>query len=147
VAKNSFRCRLITPEAQVLDNDAVQVIVPAWDGQLGVLPGRAAMVTQLGTGELRVDFADSSQGKGGSRSYFVDDGFAQMLEGTLTILASQAIGAERLSESEAQAELASLNNRRTEGMSAADLTIHKKDKVRAEAKLRAARSFKARGAY
>lgn len=146
MAKNTFRCRLITPEAQVLDNDAVQAIVPAWDGQLGVLPGRAAMVTQLGTGELRVDFPDSGSAKGGSRSYFIDDGFAQMLEGTLTILAAQAIGAERLSEADAQAELASLNNRRTEGMGAAELAQLKKDKARVEAKLRAARAFKSRGA-
>lgn len=147
MAKASFRCKLITPESLVLDNQAVQAILPAWDGMIGVLPNRAAMVTQLGTGELRIDFADEGQAKGGSRTFFVDDGFAQMLENELTILAAAAVGAEKLSETEVQAELASLNARRTESMTTPELEQHEKLKKRAEAKLKAAREFKAKGAY
>src|SRR5204862_8052155 len=49
---NTFRCRLITPEAQVLDEPAVGAVIPCWDGQLGILAHRAALVTELGTGEL-----------------------------------------------------------------------------------------------
>lgn len=143
----SFRCKLITPEAQVFDEPAVAAVIPAWDGLLGVLPGRAPMVMQLGTGQLRVDFADRGPAKGGTRAFFVDDGFVQMVDNTLTILAAHAVGAEKLSEGEAQAELNSLSNRRTEGMSPAELAQHQKDKARAEGKLRAARTFKAQGGF
>lgn len=147
MAKASFRCKLITPESLVLDNQAVQAVLPAWDGMVGVLPNRSAMVTQLGMGELRIDFADEGQAKGGSRTFFIDDGFAQMLDNELTILAAAAVGAEKLSESDAQAEVASLNARRTDSMTATERGQHEKLKKRAEAKLRAAREFKAKGAY
>ncbi len=144
---NTFRCRLITPEAQVLDEPAVSAVIPCWDGQLGILLHRAALVTELGTGELKLEFPDKSGTRGGQRSFFVSDGFAQMLNNSLTILAASAIGAEKLSESEAQAELNSLNARRTEGLSTVDLERLSKDKKRAEAKLHAARTFKAQGGF
>ncbi len=143
----SFRCRLITPEAQVLDEQAVSAVIPAWDGQLGVLPHRAAMVTELGTGELKIEFADKGAARGGHRTFFVADGFAQMLNNSLTILAANAIGAEKLSEADAQAELNSLNARRTENLSAVELEQFGKDKKRAEGKLHAARTFKAQGGF
>lgn len=147
MAKTSFRCKLITPEAVVLDNQAVQAIFPAWDGMMGVLPNRAALVTQLGTGELRIDFADQGQAKGGQQHFFIDEGFAQMLDNELTIIAAAAVGAEKLNESEAQAEVSSLNARRTDHMSPSELEQLNKQKRRAEAKLKASREFKAKGAY
>jgi F-type H+-transporting ATPase subunit epsilon len=147
LAKSSFRCKLITPDAVVLDNQAVQAVLPAWDGMLGVLPNRSALVTQLGTGELRISFADEGAAKGGTRSFFIDDGFAQMLDNELTILAAAAVGAEKLSEADAQAEVASLNARRTDNLSGSELDQLTKLRKRAEAKLRAAREFKAKGAY
>lgn len=144
---DTFRCRLITPEAQVLDEPAASATIPCWDGSLGVLPNRAAMVSELGTGELRIGFADRGNARGGSRSFFISEGFVQMLNNTLTILAANAVGAEKLSEADAQAELNALNARRTENYSTAELAQHHKDKARAEAKLRAARTFKAQGGF
>ena len=144
---NTFRCRLITPEAQVLDEPAISAVIPCWDGQLGILAHRAAMVAELGTGELKIEFPDKSGAGAGKRTFFVSDGFAQMLNNSLTILAASAIGAEKLSEADAQAELNSLNARRTENLSGADLDLFNKDKKRAEAKLHAARTFKAQGGF
>lgn len=143
----SFRCRLITPESQVFDEPVNAAVVPAWDGLLGVLPNRAPMVLKLGTGELRVDFPDKGSAKGGSRSFFVDDGFVQMLDNTLTILAAYAVGADRLSEADAQAELAKVSGRSSAGLTGAELEQWQADKRRAEGKVRSAREFKARGAY
>lgn len=142
---STFRCRLITPDAQVLDDAATAAVLPLWDGLMGILPGRAPIVTQLGTGQLRVDFPDKGSAKGGSRSFYVDEGFAQMVDNTLTILAAYAVGAENLNETDAQAEVSSLNNRNTSNMSALDLAQFQKDKARAEGKLRAVRSIKAQG--
>ena len=51
---------------------------------MGVLPHRAPLVCKLGIGPLRVE----SQGK--TESYFIDGGFAQMLDNRLTILTEQA---------------------------------------------------------
>lgn len=146
MATQTFRCRLITREALVLDEQATAAVVPSWDGLLGVLPNRAPIVAQLGTGELRLDFPDSGPAKGGSRAFFVNEGFVQMVNNELTILAVTATPAESLSETDAQAEVAELSARNVESLSQAE-----KDRVRdlrqkAAIKLRTARSFKARGA-
>lgn len=145
MAKSTFRCRLIAPDAQLFDEQATAAVFPAWDGLVGVLPNRAPMVMEMGTGELRVDFPDSGPSKGGSRSFYVDEGFVQMVGNELTILASAAVAAERLTESEAQAEVNEVNARRTEGLSAQELERVRKARVRASAKLRTAKNFRARG--
>ncbi|MEO1087479.1 MAG: F0F1 ATP synthase subunit epsilon [Acidobacteriota bacterium] len=109
MAKKTFNCRLITPEAKVLDEPATSAVVPAWDGLFGVLPNRAPLVAKLGTGQLKLEFpdqrTDGGTAAGGSRAYFIDQGFVQMVDNTLTILAQHATAAESLSVSEAEAEL------------------------------------------
>jgi len=134
----SFRCRLVTPDAVVLDDDLVYASIPAWDGSLGVLPGRAAIVAKLGMGELRLDFADSSKGAGGSRAYLVEDGFVQMVGDKLTILANKATAAEAISPGEARAELSALEAKAPASGAAADLERLTKDRNRARAKVRMA---------
>jgi ATP synthase F1 epsilon subunit len=134
---DTFRCRLITPEAQVLDEPAESAVIPCWDGMLGILAHRAAIVSELGMGELRIEGI-----KDGARSYFVADGFMQMVNNTLTILAANAVSAEKLSETDAQAELSALNSRNTENLHGAELERFRKDKARAEAKVHAARTMK-----
>src|SRR5687767_5833084 len=144
----SFRTRLITPEAQVLDEPTVHVSIPAHDGSMGFLPGRAPIVAKLGVGELRLDFADTAaggKGQGGSRAFLVEDGFAHMVGGTLTILATRAIPAENLTESAAQAELAEAEARRTEGLSEADAAKVRRDRDVARRKLAMAKAFRSRG--
>lgn len=135
---NAFECRLITPEARLLDEACVSAVAPMHDGQMGVLPGRAPIVGRLGLGELRLTFA-----KGGTRSYLVDDGFVQMAGNRLTVLASRAIPAETLNESEAQAELAEAQARAPKDSADADRV--RRDRDRARAKLALARTFAGRG--
>lgn len=145
MATRSFNCRVITPEAKILDEAVVQAILPAWDGQMGFLVDRAPVVTKLGIGELRLDFPDSGGSEGGSRSYFVEDGFAHMIGNNLTILAGAAIPEERLSESEAQAELAEALARRTDDLPPQEAEKVRRQRERAQAKVSMARAFRARG--
>jgi F0F1-type ATP synthase epsilon subunit len=106
-------------------------------------------VAKLGPGELRVDFPPGEGPKdfgGGSRAYYVEGGFAHMVKNELTLLASKAIPAESLTESEAQAELSEAMARKTEGVT--DRAVVERirlDRERATAKLRAARRFKSGG--
>ncbi len=139
MAAKSFTCRLITPVAHLLDDAVTYVQAPLWDGQAGVLPGRAPIMAKLGLGELRLDFLE-----GGSRSYLVEGGFAQMAGERLTILAELAIPVEELSESEARAELAEAEARTPADQ--ADAERVSKDKRRARLKITLAERFKAAGA-
>ena len=81
----SFQCVVVTPEQQTLDETVSQVVLPAHDGEIGILTDRAPLLVKLGVGELRIDL------KGGQkRSYFIDGGIAQMKDNKLTILTNEA---------------------------------------------------------
>ncbi len=84
----SIALTVITPERQVLEAQAEAVVIPAHDGELGVLPERAALMCELGIGQLR--YTQASQ----TRRLFIDGGFAQVLDNHVTVLTSQALPAE-----------------------------------------------------
>jgi F-type H+-transporting ATPase subunit epsilon len=81
----TFHLSVVTPEREVLAVEARFVAFPAYDGEMGILPNRAALLTQLGSGELRVEEAS-----GAKRTLFVSGGFAQMVDDKLTLLADEA---------------------------------------------------------
>ena len=97
---DAFQCTLVTPEAQLLDEQVVYASIPAWDGLMGIAPQRAPLMAKLGDGVLRLDFA-----KGGSRAFFVGGGFARMKDNRLTLLAGEAVAATDIVGQDAQAAL------------------------------------------
>jgi len=97
----SFQCVVVTPEQQALDETAEQVVIPAWDGQVGILTGRAPLLVKLGLGVLRVDTAG-----GRSRTFMIDGGIGQMKGNRLTILTNEAVAAEDIDAESARAEYA-----------------------------------------
>ena len=67
----SLQCVVVTPERALLDEPADFVVLPMYDGELGVLPGRAPLIGRLGFGEMRV------RRGGQTERYYVDGGFAR----------------------------------------------------------------------
>ena len=59
---------VVTPERQLLRETVVEVTIPGLDGQLGILPGHAPLITELGIGELGYRTATSSQPTPGDHS-------------------------------------------------------------------------------
>jgi len=100
MAEKTFRCTVITPNSQVLDQDVTAAVIPAWDGQIGLLKHRAPLLVKLGFGSMRLD----SQA-GGSERLFIASGFAQMKDDQLTLLTDQAIPTDKINIEEAQAAL------------------------------------------
>jgi F-type H+-transporting ATPase subunit epsilon len=137
VAK-SFNCKLITPEARLVDADAIYVSVPAHDGLMGILPNRAPFVAKLGLGELTIRHAE-----GGDRSFLLDGGFGQMVGDTLRILAERATPVEKLVLSDAEAELAEASARTATDPDEMDRITH--ERQRARLKVRLARDARSRG--
>ena len=83
--QGTLRCVVVTPERAVLDETADFVALPMYDGELGVLPGRAPLIGRLGYGELRIR-------RGGVvERYYVDGGFAQIRMNEVTVLTSKAL--------------------------------------------------------
>ena len=103
----AIRVVVVTPEQQVLDESATQVILPAHDGLVGVLTGRAPLLVKLGQGPLRVDVAG-----GAARHYYVEGGVAQMKDNRLTVLTNDAVAADEIDAEAARAEYAEAVARR-----------------------------------
>jgi F-type H+-transporting ATPase subunit epsilon len=104
----AFRCRVITPEGEILNRQALSVRYPAPDGQVGVLPNHAPMITLVGEGMLILRTQ-------ANRRWFLEvkGGFAEVRDNLLTILAvrtgdliEQSAEAAERSLAEAKRELA-----------------------------------------
>jgi len=83
------------------------VILPAYDGEIGILTDRAPLLAKLGVGVLRIDLAG-----GQKRSYFVDGGIAQMKDNRLTVLTTEATVPSEIKADEARAEFAEATARK-----------------------------------
>jgi F-type H+-transporting ATPase subunit epsilon len=86
----ALKCVVVTPERALLDETVEFVALPMYDGELGVLPGRAALIGRLGYGELRI-----RQGQA-TRRFYVDGGFAQVRADEVTVLTPRALKAEEI---------------------------------------------------
>jgi F-type H+-transporting ATPase subunit epsilon len=96
----TIRCVVVTPERTELDRDAESVILPMFDGALGVMKGRAPMIGRLGFGTLQLQTA------AGPERYYVDGGFAQVEGDVVNILTARSIPVDLLDSEEAQKSLA-----------------------------------------
>ena len=122
----ALRLSIMTPERRVYSEEVDVVIVPGVEGQLGILPNHAPMLTALTCGELRVRQGDEEE------IFAISGGFMEVQSDRVTILANTAERAEDIDLERAEAA-----RRRAE----ARLRGHKKENVdfaRAEAALRRA---------
>ncbi len=83
-----LHCSVITPERKVLEAEATSVVIPAHDGEIGILFNRAPLLCELGRGSLRLD----SPGEGVKRLR-IEGGFAQVLVNEVTVLTEKAADA------------------------------------------------------
>ena len=81
---------VVSPEREVLREDDVDMVVaPGIDGELGLMPRHAPLVTQLQAGTLRY------RSGGDERFLTILGGFLQVMQDTVTVLAD---GSERSDE-------------------------------------------------
>lgn len=94
---DSIELIIVTPERQLLRETVVEVTLPGADGQLGILPGHAPLITELGIGEL------SYRAKSGeSGPLAIIRGFAEVLGDRVTVLAETAERPEEIDVARAE---------------------------------------------
>ncbi len=98
---------VVTPERQLLRETVVEVTVPGPEGALGILPGHAPLMTELGIGELSYRTATSPQ----PISLSIVRGFAEVLPDRVTMLAETAERAEEIDLNRAEAAKARAEKR------------------------------------
>jgi F-type H+-transporting ATPase subunit epsilon len=94
----SIELIVVTPERQLLRETVAEVTLPGADGCLGVLPGHAPLITELGIGELT--YRPKSRGE--PQHLAIISGFAEVLGDRVTVLAETAERPEEIDVSRAE---------------------------------------------
>ena len=97
----TFQLELVSPEKLLLSRQVEMVIIPAAEGEMGVLPGHAPMIVALRGGMIRV-----VEGGRDAERLFVAGGFAEVTPGRVTILADEATPVAEISKAEADRRVA-----------------------------------------
>jgi F-type H+-transporting ATPase subunit epsilon len=100
MAESPLRLVLVTPETTLVDEPVSALRFPLYDGQIGILPGRAPLIGRLGYGELNLTHVDGSQA-----SYFIDGGFVQVKENFVSILTDRALTRDQIDRAGAEEKL------------------------------------------
>ena len=79
-----LRLEIVTPEREAYSDDVDAVICPGTEGEIGVLPHHAPLLSTLGLGELRIR-------KGGTEEAFaIAGGFLQVRPDKVVVMAELA---------------------------------------------------------
>jgi F-type H+-transporting ATPase subunit epsilon len=100
---DTFQFEIVTPEKLVVRDVAEEMQIPGKNGYLGILPGHAPLITELGVGEI------SYRAGGNTHHLCVAWGFAEVLPDKVTILAETAergedVDVKRAEEAKRRAE-------------------------------------------
>jgi len=98
---DKIKLTVVTPERELLSETVVEVQLPGADGYLGVLPGHAPLITELGVGELTYRPA----GGGDATVLAIMSGFAEVLPDRVTVLAETAERAAEIDVARAERAL------------------------------------------
>ena len=95
----TFDLELVSPEKLLLSRPVEMAIIPAAEGDMGILPGHSPMIVALKGGVIEV--------RGGGASperLFVAGGFAEITPTRVTVLADEATPVAQISRAQAEAE-------------------------------------------
>jgi len=92
----NLQLEIVTPEAKIFSEEVNSVVLPGAEGELGILPQHAALMTQIQPGEVRITRDN------GTISLAVGDGFAQVRDNKVSVLTDLAIETAKIDEEKTQ---------------------------------------------
>jgi F-type H+-transporting ATPase subunit epsilon len=94
-----FQLRVVTPSRAVVDLPVYEVTAPGTLGEFGVLPDHANFLTSLDSG--RLTYKDAT----GTHVLAIRDGFAEVSDNVMTVLAEAAEAPAEVNAAAARADL------------------------------------------
>ncbi len=86
-----FVVEIISPEKTILKTDAIEVILPSYEGEIGILKDHIPLITFLRPGLVKI--------KGSIEMiFFVEDGTVEFVKNNLLILSSTAYKLSEISK-------------------------------------------------
>jgi len=92
----TIRCEIVSAEAEIFHGTATLVVASGDDGELGIAPRHAPLITRLRPGQVRVIGEN-----GDEQAFYVSGGIIEVQPQVVTVLADTAIRAKDLDESAA----------------------------------------------
>lgn len=128
-----MRLEIVTAERLVYSEDVDVLVAPGIDGELGILPSHAPLLTMLKPGEIKVV-------RDGEESFIaVGGGFLEVLGDKVTILADTAEHAEEIDLQRSEEALERAQESVSAGASDSDLERAVASMRRSQARLKVAR--------
>jgi F-type H+-transporting ATPase subunit epsilon len=121
----SIRCEIVSQDRTVFQGDADMVLLPGTDGEMGILPHHAPLLTTLKYGIIKV------RSKGQETIFTVAGGIAEVQPDIITILADAAENVEEIDVFRAEAA-----RKRAEESLAKGIPVDSDNYLRMEAALR-----------
>jgi F-type H+-transporting ATPase subunit epsilon len=109
-----FKIEIVNPEESFLSKeDVIEVVVPAFEGEMGILKDHISIISFLKPGVIKV-FS-----KLGEENYYVEDGIVEFKDNNLSVLTSSIfnikdIDKDKINELLKQAEEDTKNNKITD---------------------------------
>ncbi len=128
---------IVSAEGEIFSGEAEMVFAPGDQGELGIAPRHAPLLTNLRPGEVRVQVKEEDE-----KFFYVTGGVLEVQPHLVTVLADSALRADQLDEDAALAAREAARQA-LEGSSAEiDLEQAQRELVEAEARFRAAQKLK-----
>lgn len=89
--ERTLLCEIVTPERIIYTNEVRMVVAPTIDGEIGILPLHAPLVSALKAGEIRVRYGNDEV-----EWFAVSGGYVQVHMDKVIILADQAVIASQV---------------------------------------------------
>jgi F-type H+-transporting ATPase subunit epsilon len=97
-----LNCSVLTPDRLIYEGQVDFAVVEAFDGEMGFLFNHAPLISELGTGEIRLRTGDQAD------YFFVDGGFVEVKNNDLIILAEVALKRDELQLDQIETEISQL---------------------------------------
>lgn len=93
---STIHCDIVSAEAGIFSGEAAMVVVSGEEGELGITPRHAPLLTRIKPGQVRVVLPE-----GGEEFYYTSGGMLEVQPHVVTVLADTAVRASDLDEAAA----------------------------------------------
>lgn len=93
---STIQCDIVSAEAEIFSGEASMVVITGEEGELGIAPRHAPLLTRIKPGQVRVMLPE-----GGEEFYYVSGGMLEVQPHVVTVLADTAARAADLDEAAA----------------------------------------------
>ena len=127
---STMQVSVVTGEREIYRGEAEMLIAPGVEGEMGILPHHAALLTALKAGEMRIKLG------GAEDDLFISVGFLEVYKNTVTVLADAAEHAEDIDHARAEEARRQAQARLADAGSARERALLSGELERAVARLR-----------